>query len=159
MAEPTITPSASLAICPACSGVEMPKPMAQGIWVFSRTAWTIEPRSVVILLRVPVTPRLVEEPLRLFGDGGDAVLRGGGDEGDKVQAVGAAGGSKLLLLLVGHVGEDDAVHPNLRRPRQEAVGAVGEHHVGVGHKHQGDGYVLSQLLHQGEDFVRGDTSL
>ena len=42
----------------ACSGLEMPKPMAQGRSVFSRTTFTIEARSVLISLRVPVTPRL-----------------------------------------------------------------------------------------------------
>ena len=40
----------------ACSGVEMPKPMAQGISVFSRTRETMEARSVLISLRSPVTP-------------------------------------------------------------------------------------------------------
>ena len=56
MAEPTIAPSERLAIFFACSGVEMPKPMAQGISVFSRTRETMEARSVLISLRSPVTP-------------------------------------------------------------------------------------------------------
>ena len=38
--------------------VEIPKPMAQGTDVFSRTTFIMESRSVVISLRVPVTPRL-----------------------------------------------------------------------------------------------------
>ena len=46
------------AIFAACSGVEMPKPMAQGVLVFSRTTFTMAARSVLISLRVPVTPRL-----------------------------------------------------------------------------------------------------
>ena len=58
MAEPTMAPSESAAIFPACSGVEMPKPMAQGMSVCRRTTETMAPRSVVISLRVPVTPRL-----------------------------------------------------------------------------------------------------
>ena len=70
--------------------------------------------------------------------------------------MGAAGCGKLLLLLIGHVGQDDAVHPNFRCPGQEAVGAVGEDHVGVGHEHQRDGHVLSKLLHQSKNLVRGD---
>ena len=37
IAEPTMTPSDSAAIFRACSGVEMPKPIAQGMDVFSRT--------------------------------------------------------------------------------------------------------------------------
>lgn len=56
MAEPTIAPSERSAIFFACSGVEMPKPMAQGISVFSRTRETMEARSVLISLRSPVTP-------------------------------------------------------------------------------------------------------
>lgn len=55
---PTIAPSAMPAIFAACSGVEMPKPMAQGVLVFSRTTFTMAARSVLISLRVPVTPRL-----------------------------------------------------------------------------------------------------
>ena len=58
IAEPTIIPSAILAISFACLGVEMPKPIAQGISVFSRTILIIEARSVLISLRIPVTPRL-----------------------------------------------------------------------------------------------------
>ena len=42
------------AIFAACSGVEMPKPMAQGVLVFSRTTFTMAARSVLISLRVPV---------------------------------------------------------------------------------------------------------
>ena len=58
IAEPTIIPSAILAISFACLGVEMPKPIAQGISVFSRTILIIEARSVLISFRIPVTPRL-----------------------------------------------------------------------------------------------------
>ena len=58
MAEPTMAPSEIPAIFRACSGVEMPKPMAQGISVFWRTTSTMEARSVLISLLVPVTPRL-----------------------------------------------------------------------------------------------------
>ena len=58
IAEPTITPSESSAIFPACSGVEIPKPMAHGISVFSLTVFTIEARSVLIYDLVPVTTRL-----------------------------------------------------------------------------------------------------
>ena len=52
----TIAPSERSAIFFACSGVEMPKPMAQGISVFSRTRETMEARSLLISLRSPVTP-------------------------------------------------------------------------------------------------------
>ena len=53
-----MAPSERSAIAFACAGVEMPKPTAQGMSVFSRTTRTMEARSVVISLRVPVTPRL-----------------------------------------------------------------------------------------------------
>ena len=58
MAEPTMAPSEREAIFLACSGVEMPKPMAQGMSVLWRTEATMEARSVLISLRTPVTPRL-----------------------------------------------------------------------------------------------------
>ena len=56
MALPTMAPSDRSAICFACAGVEMPKPTAQGMDVFSRTSFTMPPMSVVISLRTPVTP-------------------------------------------------------------------------------------------------------
>ena len=58
MAEPTIAPSETSAIFRACSGVEIPNPTAHGILLCRRTTDTIDARSVVISLRVPVTPRL-----------------------------------------------------------------------------------------------------
>ena len=58
MAEPTIAPSEIAAILPACSGVDIPNPMAQGVFVFSLMTSTMEARSVFISLRIPVTPRL-----------------------------------------------------------------------------------------------------
>ena len=58
MAEPTMTPSAFAAICLACSGVEMPKPTAQGMSRSRLTRATMAPMSVVISVRTPVTPRL-----------------------------------------------------------------------------------------------------
>ena len=58
MAEPTMAPSDRSAIRFPCSGVEMPKPTAQGISVLERISRTMLSRSVVISLRVPVTPRL-----------------------------------------------------------------------------------------------------
>ena len=53
-----MAPSDNPAIFFACSGVEIPKPTAQGISVFSFTNFTMAPMSVVISLRTPVTPRL-----------------------------------------------------------------------------------------------------
>ena len=53
-----MAPSDRPAIFAACSGVEIPKPTAQGTFVFSRTTLMMDARSVVISLRVPVTPRL-----------------------------------------------------------------------------------------------------
>ena len=58
MAEPTMAPSEISAIFFACLGVEMPKPIAHGTSVFSLITLTIEARSVLISLLVPVTPRL-----------------------------------------------------------------------------------------------------
>lgn len=53
-----MTPSACCAIFFACSGVEMPKPMAQGIsGLASRTSFTMAPMSVVMSFLTPVTPR------------------------------------------------------------------------------------------------------
>ena len=53
-----LTMGTLIAIFLACSGVDMPKPMAQGISVFFLTTSTIEARSVFISVLVPVTPRL-----------------------------------------------------------------------------------------------------
>ena len=50
MADPTITPSAMSTILAACSGVEIPNPMAQGMSVFWRTTSTMDLRSVFISL-------------------------------------------------------------------------------------------------------------
>ncbi len=58
IAEPTIAPSAMSAIFFACSGVEMPKPIAHGTELFCLITSTIDLRSVFISLLVPVTPRL-----------------------------------------------------------------------------------------------------
>ena len=66
------------------------------------------------------------------------------------------GAANSSFLLVGDVGRMRPSIPTLL-PGQEAVGAVGEDHVGIGHKHQGDGHVLSKVLHQSKDLVRGDT--
>ena len=41
----------------ACSGPEMPKPIAQGISFAAFAVLTIAPTSVVMAMRVPVTPR------------------------------------------------------------------------------------------------------
>ena len=41
----------------ACSGVETPKPTAQGIFFSCFTSFTMAPTSVVISVLIPVTPR------------------------------------------------------------------------------------------------------
>ena len=52
-----MTPSALAPMAAACSGVEMPKPMAQGTLGLACLARaTMAPTSVVIWLRTPVTP-------------------------------------------------------------------------------------------------------
>ena len=51
-------PANNMVIFAACSGVEIPKPIAQGISVLLRTTSVIAARSVLISLRTPVTPRL-----------------------------------------------------------------------------------------------------
>ena len=56
IAEPTIAPSDWPAIFFACSGVEIPKPTAHGISFAAFTSLTIDPISVVMLERIPVTP-------------------------------------------------------------------------------------------------------
>ena len=58
MADPTMAPSDRSAMVFACSGVEIPKPIATGTFAFSRITRISGFRSVVISLRVPVTPRL-----------------------------------------------------------------------------------------------------
>ena len=57
MALPTMAPSEQDAIRLACSGVAIPNPTAQGISFVSFTKRTMEPMSVVISERIPVTPR------------------------------------------------------------------------------------------------------
>lgn len=56
MAEPTMTPSAKRAIDAACSGVDMPNPMAHGMSVTRRTAATMDSRFELNDVRMPVTP-------------------------------------------------------------------------------------------------------
>ena len=53
---PTMTPSAEAAIFFACSGVEIPNPIAQGMSFAFFTSSTISPTLVVISVLVPVTP-------------------------------------------------------------------------------------------------------
>ena len=53
-----MAPSDTAAMAAACSGVEIPKPTAQGIpGLARRTSSTMAPTSVVIWRRMPVTPR------------------------------------------------------------------------------------------------------
>ena len=90
--------------------------MAQGMAVFWRTTLTMASKSVVISLLTPVTPRLeddVEEAFRLPGNPGDTVLGSGGDEGDQIHPIPAAKGEKFLLLLKGHVRQDQPVDANI----------------------------------------------
>ena len=56
IADPTMAPSDTDAIFFACSGVEIPNPMAAGISFTSFTISTIFATSVLISLRTPVTP-------------------------------------------------------------------------------------------------------
>ncbi len=56
MADPMMIPSAWTAIALACSGVDMPNPMAQGTSVDWRISEVMAPTSVVMLLLTPVTP-------------------------------------------------------------------------------------------------------
>ena len=56
MALPTMAPSDMDAMALACSGVLMPKPIAQGTSVTVRMLSTMAGRSVLISLRTPVTP-------------------------------------------------------------------------------------------------------
>ena len=58
IAEPTITPSAAFAISAACSGVEIPNPIAHGTSVTSRILDTTSESPVAIDDRIPVTPML-----------------------------------------------------------------------------------------------------
>ena len=57
IALPTMAPSDTAAIFAACSGVEIPNPMAHGMSFASLTSFTMAPMSVVISFRTPVTPR------------------------------------------------------------------------------------------------------
>ena len=54
--DPTMTPSALFAISFACSGPEIPKPIAHGTSLTCFAVLIIAPTSVVIRLLVPVTP-------------------------------------------------------------------------------------------------------
>ena len=57
MALPTMAPSETAAIFFACSGVEIPNPMAHGISLTDFTSRIKEAMSVLISERIPVTPR------------------------------------------------------------------------------------------------------
>ena len=88
MAEPTIAPSDWSAIFFACSGVEIPKPTAQGISFAAFTSFTIAPISVVIWLLVPVTPRedtQYTKPSASFAIMADPLVGGRCDQGDQIQ--------------------------------------------------------------------------
>ena len=100
----------------------------------------------------------VQEAAGLPGDHGDAVLGGGGHQGDQIQAVPLADGLELLLLLKGHVRQDEAVDANAGAGGDEPLRAVGEHHVGVGHEHHGDGDIFPQLPDHVEDLIRGNAA-
>ena len=59
----------------ACSGVEMPKPTAQGMSFAAFTSFTIAPISVVIWVLVPVTPREETQYTKPFASFAIRVIR------------------------------------------------------------------------------------
>ena len=95
----------------------------------------------------------VDEALSLGGDHGDAVLGGWGDHRDEIDALRSQDGSELLLLLVGHVRQDEAADAGVGGVLGEALDAVVVHHVAVGHEHQRRVNLSGQLLGHGEDLV------
>ena len=101
----------------------------------------------------------VQEPFRLLGDHGDAVGRGGSDEGDEIDPVLMAEGQKLLLLLEGQVGQNQAVHADVPTGGDELFRAVGKYHIGISHEHHRHGHVLAQLPHEVKNLVGGHASL
>ena len=58
IALPTMAPSEMSAIFLACSGLDIPNPIAHGTLELVLMAFTMLSRSVLISLLVPVTPRL-----------------------------------------------------------------------------------------------------
>lgn len=68
-----------------------------------------------------------------------------------------AQGEELPLLLKGQVGENEAVDADLLTGGDEALGPIGEDHIGIGHKDHGDRHVLAEGADQVEDLIGGDT--
>ena len=97
MAEPTITPSESSAIRLACSGVEIPKPMAAGIWVFCRT----------------VSHHGGQIRFDLASGSGNA------QRGHHIENPSASLAIMAILSLGGRCDEGDQLHPILPANRQE----------------------------------------
>ncbi len=112
--------------------------MAAGIWVFCRTVSIMEARSVLISLLAPVTPRghHIEKPFRLSGDHGDPVLGGRCDEEISSTPYCLQTGRNSSFSSKRRSGGSVRRSPSPGR-RRKALSAIGEHHIGVGHKTRG----------------------
>ena len=97
----------------------------------------------------------VQKSLGLFGSHGDAVFRSGGNHGDQVHPALAAQRQKLLFFLKGQIGQNQTIHPNFGAGREEALGPIGERHIGVGHEHKRNGHIPAQVPHQIKNLVGG----
>ena len=162
MALPTMAPSDRAAMRAACSGVEMPKPTAQGMSELAahQLHHGADVRGdAAAHTRHAQAGHHVHKAAGLPGDHGDAMLRRGGNEGDEVKPVLAAQGRELLLLLKGHVGENQPVHADVPAGGEEFLRPVGEHHVGVGHEHHGHAHIPAQIPHQVKAAVGGGSGL
>ena len=60
------------------------------------------------------------------------------------------------MLFKGQIRHDEAVNTDLLAGAQEPLRAVGEHHIGVGREHQGDGDLGPQSLHKIKYLVGSD---
>ena len=151
-----MAPSERSAMRLACSGVEMPKPMAQGTRVFSLTIATMEARSVLISLLTPVTPRLdtiYKKSFRFFCDPGDAVFGSRGDQRHQIHTVLTAERQEFFFFLKWQIRQNQSVDRSIFTPREEAFRAVGEHNIGVSHKDHGNVYLAAEIFHKGKDLI------
>ena len=69
------------------------------------------------------------------------------------------GAIKLVFFLIGQVGQDQPVDADRRAGGEKPLGPVGEHDIGIGHEHHGDGHIPAHLPHKVKDLIRGSACL
>ena len=101
----------------------------------------------------------VDESLRLPGDGSDAFVGGGRDEGNEVHPTGGTVGLHFLLFLKGDIWQDHTVHPGILAGGKKALRPIGKYRIGVAEKHQGHIGLFPDAPHQLKQAVGGHTRL